>query len=159
MASSEPFERRPLQSNLKDFNKWLIQNKNHGLFIHSSLALIYNPRWQWGFGAHFAGKSLTPGTVVARTSKQCMLSVRTVSSKALQEAIQAEELTGVEGLTIAYIYESCKGKQSFFYGYLSTFTLPDVPMLWKDEEKLLLKGTEIESYGLLEMVSHLVFLN
>ena len=87
-----------------------------------------------------------------------MLSVRTVSSKALEEAIQAEKLTGVEGLAIAYIYESCKEKQSFFYGYLSTFTVPDVPMLWRDEEKLLLRGTEIEAYGLLEMVSHLMFL-
>lgn len=157
MAFFQPLGPRVPTEPFSDFDNWLFSHKFDGLYLHSSLSPIHNPLWTYGLGAHTT-RDLTAGTVVARIPKQCMLSVRTVSNDVLRDALQSEEdVQGIVGLTIAYIYENCKLEESPFHGYLTSFQFPDVPRFWRADEKLLLKGTEIAFSGDLETVSHLWF--
>ena len=148
---------QPLHDGLSEFNKWVEQHRFHGLQLHSSLAFMHNDQWKYGVGAHFTGHTLPKGTVVARIPKSFILSIRTVSSRKLRTALDLDNMTGIVGLTIAYLYESSMRENSPFHGYLSCFSFPDVPRLWGDNEKRLLKSTEIERSGGLSTVCRLLW--
>lgn len=152
MEDEDPIRLQPLQGGLTEFNKWLEERRFQGLYLHPCLTFIHHPRWQYGIGAYFAGNRLTDGTVVARIPKEFILSVRTTSSHNLRTALELENIKGILGLSIAYIYESCRKKESPFYGYLSCFACPDVPRLWTDDQRDLLAGTEIDADAGLSLV-------
>lgn len=152
MEDGDPIRLQPLPGGLAEFNKWLEERRFQGLYLHPCLAIIHHPRWQYGIGAYMVGNLLTDGTVVARIPKEFILSIRTTSSHNLRAALELESIKGILGLTIAYIYESCRTKESPFYGYLSCFTCPDVPRLWTDDQRVLLSGTEIDAQTGLSMV-------
>ena len=152
MEDGDPIRLQPLKGGLTEFNKWLEERRFQGLYLHPGLTIIHHPRWQYGIGAYLVGNLLTDGTVVARIPKEFILSIRTTSSHNLRAALELENIKGVLGLTIVYIYESCRKGESPFYGYLSCFACPDVPRLWTDDQRILLTGTEIDLQGGLSMV-------
>ena len=154
-----PLRLQPLQGGLTEFNKWLEERRFQGLYLHPCLAIINHPRWQYGIGASFVGNLLTDGTVVARIPTEFILSIRTTSSHNLRDALDLENMKGMLGLTIVYIYESCRKKESPFYGYLSCFACPDVPRLWTDDQRSLLTGTEIDAEAGLSLVLLFFFLS
>jgi hypothetical protein len=130
---------------------WLKARVKNGIYLHPSLSLLYNPEWKYGIGAATT-ISLEKGTVVARIPKDIILSPRTVTNQLLREVLAARELTGILGLTIAYIFEICKMEESHFGGYLATLTFPKVPRTWRNEEKEILKGTEVDYSDALSLV-------
>ena len=130
---------------------YINHNRHKGLKLHPSLTFMFNKKWRYGVGA-FTTVNLVANTVVAQIPKSCILSVRTVSNPMLRDLLQSRNLGGLVGLTIAYIYESCQGKSSPFYDYISCFTYPDIPKLWKSDEKALLKGTDLEASDALSTV-------
>jgi hypothetical protein len=146
-----PLRVQPSPGDLKHFTTWLTERKSQGLYLHPSLAFIHNPRWQYGVGA-YTTTDLKAGTTVVKVPKQFILSVRTVSNYILRKLLQTDEFPRIIGLTIAYVYESSKKEESPFHGYLSSFSLPDVPKLWNEEEKRWLDGTEIATCGELSLV-------
>lgn len=151
MLNYGPLRVQPLANDLKPFTTWLTERKSQGLFLHPSLAFIHNPRWQYGVGA-YTTSDLKAGTTVVKVPKQFILSARTVSNYALRKLLQTDEFPRIIALTIAYVYESHKNEESPFHGYLSSFSLPDVPKLWKEEEQLWLRGTEIDACDGLSLV-------
>jgi hypothetical protein len=152
MEDGDPIRLQPLQGGLTEFNKWLEERRFQGLYLHPCLTIIHHPGWHYGIGARFLGNLLTDGTVVARIPKEFILSIRTTSSHNLRAALELENIEGILGLTVVYIYESCRKKESPFYGYLSCFACPDVPRLWTDDQRELLTGTEIDAQDGLSMV-------
>jgi len=158
-ASTHPLERRDqltetpllvLQSpdrGLRMFNEWLFNRKYEGFYLHPSLAFMYLPKIE-GYGVGiWAPLDLSEGEVVAKIPKSWILSVRTVSNEELKIALVKHYFVNMIGLTIAYIYESGRKNQSPFYGYLTCFSVPDVPRLWSDHERALLEGTDIDILG------------
>jgi hypothetical protein len=129
---------------LESFQQWLTERKRKGLFIHESLAFIFNYNWDYGVGA-FMTDGLKDQTTIVKIPKVFTLSQRTVSNEALRTILaENTELDAMSKLAIAYIFESCKREESPFFGYLSIITLPDVPRLWHADELWYLRGTEAE---------------
>jgi hypothetical protein len=126
------------------FHAWITERSTKGLFVHESLAFIYNRNWEHGIGA-FMTEGLKDQTTIVKIPKIFTLSQRTVSNEALRTILtENTELDAMCKLAIAYIFESCKGEESPFYGYLSIITLPDVPRLWGETEYHFLKGSGAE---------------
>lgn len=142
----------PQLSGLTHLWNFINTNRHKGLWIHPSLTFIFSERYKFGVGA-FSTVDLTENTIVVKIPKSCVLSVRNLDSMVLQDILLCGDFEGLVGLTVAYIYESCKGERSPFYGYLTCFTYPDVPLMWKQEETELLKGSEVEAKGGLSPVS------
>jgi hypothetical protein len=130
---------------------WLRERERDGIYLHPSLSLLYNPEWKYGIGAATT-VALEKGTVVARIPKSLILSPRTVTNHLLRDILVARDMTGIVGLTIAYIFEVCRMEDSPFGGYLVTMTFPKVPRAWRREEKEILKGTEVDYSDALSLV-------
>jgi hypothetical protein len=147
---SEPFGSplvlQPLKDGLAQFIAWLLDRKYQGIYLHPSLTFIHNPRFQFGIGA-LTTAGLKQDTIIVKVPKKFILTIRTMSNEVLSTALLNNNLKGAVGLTIAYLYESCLRGQSPFYGYLTCFSLPDVPKLWGPDEKQFMKGTEAAASG------------
>jgi len=136
---------------LREFNRWLYERRM-GFYLHPCLAFMYLPKIE-GYGVGiWSPIDLPKGLVIAKISKDWILSVRTVGNEELRAALVKHDFVNMIGLTIVYIYESLQSHKSLyngrfkgrFYGYLTCFSVPDVPRLWSDDEKGLLGGTDID---------------
>jgi hypothetical protein len=128
---------------LREFNWWLYERRM-GFYLHPCLAFMYLPKIE-GYGVGiWSPIDLPKGLIIAKISRDWILSVRTVDNEELRAALVKHDFVNMIGLTIVYIYESLKSHQGRFYGYLTCFSVPDVPRLWSDDEKGLLEGTDID---------------
>jgi hypothetical protein len=152
-AEHAPLVIQPTAYRLDYFRRWIAERKTKGIFFHPSLAWISSAKmFGHGVGA-FTTINLKAGTTILKVPKTLILSVRTVSNQTVRSILSGENFRNVIGLAIAYLHETCKGEESPFFGYLSCFTLPDVPRLWPDEDKLLLRGTQIQCDKKLDLVT------
>ena len=137
-----PLLAQPLPDGQDTFLNWLKnQIENASIIMDPTLKIGSNLRRGWGvMTGRFGGN--VKGTPIVRIPKALILSTRTVSNATVKEALRHPEFNGVMGLTIAYLYENLKGEDSPFYAYLTSVSLPDVPMLWGTEMSLL-KGTHL----------------
>jgi hypothetical protein len=127
---------------LHQLQSWMHQHRFDGVWLHPNLNFARSEV----FGGHVVAINpwcLKAGTVVARIPKNLCLTVRSLPDFIGNKLRDNEDIDPVVALTIAYMYERVKGKYSKWFKYLNSFTVPDVPRLWLDEEQAWLQGTEI----------------
>ena len=129
---------------------WIWEARDqHGLYIHPFLAFIHNGTSGYGI-ASATGTRLKEGSVVARIPKTCIMSPRTTYVP-LRAVLTTVDWPAIVKLALVFLYEFWLKKASRFAGYNAIFcgkegelVVPDVPRLWKHEDKVYLAGTEIE---------------
>ncbi|KAJ1990266.1 hypothetical protein H4R33_001770 [Dimargaris cristalligena] len=88
-----------------------------------------------------ARKDLELDDVVVRIPKSAVLSAK---SGGIANILEDEELGGGIALTLSTIFEMARGIDSPWYGYLQSLpTVTYIPILWSDEEKEWLAGTDL----------------
>ena len=137
------------------FVHWIEDRIDSGIWFHPNTTPVHITQFGYGISA-VSDKLIAAGQLLAQVPKRWILSPRNVSSPELAEILASDEykedLTPTMKLTIAYIYESCKGEQSPWYGYLTSLNIPDVPFFWDADEVELLKGTHAHEEHLLNYV-------
>jgi hypothetical protein len=147
------YQKDPMSLRLDLFHEWLKSKQARGLKVHPALAIAFNKYQRYGIAA-YVPSGLKKGDVLLDVPHSFILSTRTVSDPMVSRILSTQEFRNMIGLTIAYIYESCKRRNSPFYGYLTSFTCPNVPLFWTTEDQALLKGTDIHFvYRYLDLVS------
>ena len=159
MAAPSPLIAYNHEKRLSAFITWLENRVEDGIWFHSNLCPVYIAQ----FGSSICNvpdQVIPAGTILSSTPKRWILSPRTVSSQQLVEVLASDEcnddLTPMMKLTIAYIFECCKGEASPWYGYLTTLNVPDVPYFWNADEVDMLKGTHAHEEHLLHYVSPVI---
>lgn len=121
--------------------EWIRDNRG---FFSSSVELRESPLG--GLGV-FATEDIPENTVLLRIPKEEILSTRTCG---ISNLLTEYEYFGMEGLVMAYIFEKSLGAQSpwsIFIESIEATPRPDVANLWPEEEKQLLKNTDIDTIG------------
>jgi hypothetical protein len=159
VAAPSPLIAYKHDNRLSLFVHWLEDRIDAGIWFHPNTTPVHITQFGYGISA-VSDKLIAAGQLLAQVPKRWILSPRNVSSPELAQILAGDEykedLTPTMKLTIAYIYESCKGEQSPWYGYLTSLNIPDVPFFWDADQVELLKGTHAHEEHLLNYVSHLV---
>lgn len=121
--------------------EWIQDNKG---YFSDSLELRTSPLG--GIGV-FATEDIPEDTVLYRLPKEEILSPRTCG---ISNLLAEYDYLGMEGLVMAYLFEKSLGNQSpwgVFFGSMDSTRRPDVSTLWSDEDKMLLKNTDVDTIG------------
>lgn len=89
-----------------------------------------------------AARDLSPGDELCTIPKPACITLRTSS---IADVLDAEQLGGGLGLTLAVLHEAALGEASKWYGYFQAMPGREyLPIFWGEEEMARLKGTDIE---------------
>lgn len=143
------------EDRLVTFVNWCEERCADGMWMHPETQPIYIAT----HGNSIAAMStavISKGSLLSQVPKRWILSPRNVSSPELAQILNSEEymdeMTSVMKTTIAYIYESCRGVKSPWYGYFTSLSIPDTLLLWEPDEVALLKGTLAHEQYILDYV-------
>ncbi|ODQ68619.1 SET domain-containing protein, partial [Nadsonia fulvescens var. elongata DSM 6958] len=122
--------------------QWFVDNK---CGIHPYIEIKTSPLG--GVGV-FATKPLIGNTPLLSVPKEYTLCPTTCG---ISNLLEEYELTGMIGLTVAFMFEKNLGKKSPWWGYLNTvnteLSTESLPRFWTKEQQEWLKGTEIVTMG------------
>jgi len=135
------------------FNLFLYEHRYKGFWMHPSLCFRYSHGSGYGVAAHQTS-GLKEGEIIARIPKRLILCVQNCSNRLLAQHLIDSNMTDIVGLTMVFLYEGSLSEESPFHYYLRSLRLPDVPRLWENEERRVLKGTEIDTHGEMSLVSY-----
>jgi len=130
------------------------QIKYPDFWLHKNCEVIWQPGSGFGIGLRSI-EGLHKGKPLASIPKNIVLCMHTVSEPNWRKVFETygKHMHGMIAIAFAYVLESARGDESPFAGYLKCFSLPDVPRLWEDDEKEILRGTECDRGLGLSLVS------
>ncbi|OLL21860.1 Ribosomal lysine N-methyltransferase 3 [Neolecta irregularis DAH-3] len=126
-------------STLSKFISWLQRNK---IFIHPQIKLVQDDENNKRISVYATVTPPELNQIILKIPKSLVLCPRNSDIAYLLDSFKIKK--EIVRLCLTFMYEKARGRESFWSEYVDV--LPDferIPRLWRDQEKELLKGTEV----------------